>query len=127
MEEILRWLDETWGAKTLAELREETFAEPTGLVYTSLRLSPGSRVALLLCATGDDWLDLLTRIFDFDSKGKSEDWTELTVFDVTVRTIKGSGIGFEDCFDGEGKRSAIVLIATEPRSIEILEKVLGLT
>jgi hypothetical protein len=53
--------------------------------------------------------------------GIVEDWNTLTLGTLAVRAIRGGGFCFDALQDENGRRSALVLIAAEPCSIQILE------
>jgi len=121
IDEIPNELIEQWGGKTLDAFRREAERELIGTVYESIRLDRGPRAIVLMCVTNTDQIASLEKAFTFvEGRKKYEDWNTLTLLEVFRRTVLGRGFAYESLRDIAGKRSAIVLCSTEPRSMEIL-------
>jgi hypothetical protein len=120
IEEAAQQIRDTWNNKTLVDLRSEAERESTGMVYESFRLDAGQRIVLMLCLTDVDQIQTLQRGFDLRDDGTQEDWNTLTLGEVFRRTVLGSGIAFESLHDEYGRRTALVICAAEPQSIERL-------
>lgn len=127
-EMLVKWLAETWASRTLSDLESEARESHSGVTYSALRAGPGNgrRVVLVACVTDLNCIERLERTFAFDPEGTSADFESARVFDVVLRTTMRSGFAFEDRRDADGKRVAILLVATSPDSMQIVETVLGL-
>ena len=100
--------------------------EATGIAFESIRIKDGKRSIIVMCVTGIDQITRLEKAFDLVDDNIIEDWNTLTLGDVAARAARGSGFCFEALRDESGRRSALVLIAAEPRSINILESAFSL-
>lgn len=119
IDELSEHLLRTWGTKTLNEFREAAECEKTGIQYESIRIPGGPRFALIVCVADIDQIARLERVFDFlDGGGAPLDWNTFTLGHILKRT--GIGFSHESLHDEFGRRSAIVLCSTEPRSMQIL-------
>lgn len=125
LEEIAARLARTWGKSTLAEFRLEAEREANGTLFESLRVEGGRRLVIVLCMTDVDQIAEVERALDMVD-GPTEDWNTLTLSDVVMRTAVGPGLSFECLRDEYGRRSAVILTAADPRSIQILERVFSL-
>lgn len=115
----------SWGKKTLADFRRESEQHPEGGVFESIR-EPGGRIALIiLCVTDPNQIAQLEKDFSFVDDGNVEDWNTLTLLDLMMRPPMDRP-AFECLRDAQGRRSALVLIAKDPRSITIVESFFGL-
>jgi len=80
-----------------------------------------------MCITGEHQIGLLERAFELVDSGVMEDWETLTLAEVFARTVRGAGFGFELIRGINGRPSAVVLISVEPRSMQKLETLFGLS
>jgi hypothetical protein len=124
--EFASQLAKTWGTKTLEELRVEAEHEATGIRYECIRADGGQRFIIVMCLTDMDQIARLERAIELVDDGLTEDWNTLTLGHVAIRTTLGDGFGFESLRDEYGRRSVVVLIAADPRSIHIIETVFEL-
>lgn len=123
--QLVAQLQSTWGSKTAEAFRRESELHPEGGVFESMRHSDGRRMVLIACVTRRDHIDQVERKFPIRDDGRVEDWTKLTILDLAMRGF-GHGISFECLRDAEGNRSAMIFVATDPRSISMLEGMLSL-
>lgn len=121
IEEIVAELTRRWGRMTLADLRCAALQEATGSAFEALRAKDGKRLFLLMCLTARGQILQVEQALDLVDDGQAEDWTTLTLVELLVRTGRAGGFCFEALRDEDGRRIALVLMATEPRSITILE------
>lgn len=116
--EIAAHLANTWGDKTLAEFRDEADREANGTVFESIRIAGGPRLVLIVCITDMDQIALVDGALGLVGDGMCEDWSTLTLGDLFKRTSLGAGFSFEALRDEFGRRSALILSSTEPRSMQ---------
>lgn len=114
-------LAKNWGDKTLRELRDEAEREKTQIAFESFRVAGGKRLFIIICVTDIDQIARLERSLRLVDEVADEDWNTLTLVRAAARTAAASGLAFESEHDEFGRRSALVLIATAPRSIQIIE------
>jgi hypothetical protein len=120
----LMW--EMWGTKTLADLRGEAAGQESVFAYESVRISGGQRCVLVICVTEADQVECLERQFEFFGDETDEDWESLTLAEAVLRAFASGGTALESLPDEYKRRSAVVLIAAEPRSIMNLELLFGI-
>ncbi len=125
VEQIAKQLAATWGTKTLAEFRDEAAKEMNGTLFETLKAGD-QRLIIAACFTGEHEIGILSRTFDFSQRGKPADWSTEVLGDVVMRTATGSGFSYEAERDTATRFKSVLLIAADPRSIRILETVLGL-
>lgn len=126
-EEFLRMILQTWGGKTLADLRNDAARQFNGTAFSALKTPAGQRIILVVCVTGEHELEKALKAFRLGSQGLPRNWAAERVVDVIMRTIAGGGFGYEDERDTRtGRVTALVLISAEPVSMENLEAALGL-
>lgn len=109
-----------WSGKTLAMLRDEAMAEANGTAFDAVKIPGKGRVALVVCVTAPDQLSLVGRFFDLVDDGAREDWNTLTLGEVFSRTWSAAVLRCELFGGGNGSFEAVVLIAADPRSMEML-------
>jgi hypothetical protein len=127
IEQMATLLLNTWGKKSLEELRLEAEREVSGIAFEAIRAGGGQRFMLVLCATDIDQIALLERAFNFIDDGVAEDWNTLTLAHLALRLMRnGGGLKFESIRDEYGRRTALVLIAGEPDSIRIIEGIFNM-
>jgi hypothetical protein len=119
LEQLAEHLAKTWGTTTLANFRERAVKEANGTVFEAIRLPNGKRMALIICVTNPAQIKLLEKAFALVSAGPPADWASLTLGELMMRTAKG-GLVYEDLRTATGERSAVVLSAAGPDSIDIL-------
>lgn len=122
LDRVLDKISEVWTTKTLEDLRREAEKEDTGVKFDSFRAAAGQRFVIILCATGSAQIERLERVFDFGDDEKIEDWSTLTLGMLLARAVPAARLLFESRRDSRGRRNAVALIAAEPDSIRMLEK-----
>lgn len=126
-EQMFYLLQERWGSKTLGELHSQALLEKTGLMFDAVREAQGRRFLLAMCVTGSNEVAMLSKVFEFDFTGPTENWENFTLLEMCMRNVAGGGgLCFEPYKDSDGVASALVLMATDPKSMAILEKVFTL-
>jgi hypothetical protein len=125
-EQIAKHLAKTWGVKTLSELRNQAAKEFNGTIFESLRFANGRRCLLIFCVTGEHEIELLSRISKSSEMREPLDWSAVTLGVMVMQTALGEGFRCETERDDVGATTSILLIASEPRSIAILEEVFNL-
>jgi hypothetical protein len=126
IEQMSEALLQSWGAKTLEALRRQARAGATGVAFDAIRAAGGMRLVLAICVTKRVPIAMLRQAFPLVGGGAPEDWTKLTLLEITMRAAAGPGVVFKSLKDSSGGLSDAILIATEPRSIAILERIFRL-
>ncbi|MEY2520536.1 MAG: hypothetical protein QOF24_2295 [Verrucomicrobiota bacterium] len=121
METQLRNLLDGWDRKTLSDLKAQADRELNGTALESLRVDNGPRGFVVICATGEHQISLIEKIFDFQDAGPHCDWNTTTLFRLTVDTERGDGLTYQELRDATNNRTAVILCATRPEKIRILE------
>ena len=124
-EEIAAQLADAWGAKTLSEFRNEAAKELNGTSFVSLRTQNGPRHVLAFCLTGEHEIAQAKKKFRL-TKRSTFNWKQTTLPKLAARAMFQGGF-ICDVEVGPDKRlTALVLMATDPRSIAVLEKAFNL-
>lgn len=122
VEDQLRDLLERWRGRTFADLKAEAERELNGTAFESIRVDNGPRGFLIVCATGEHEISLIEKTFDLQYDPiPGEDWSTTTLFKMTLDTERGSGLSYQEMRGPRNERSAIILCATRPENIRILE------
>jgi hypothetical protein len=125
-ESPLRTLLNGWDHKTLADLKAEADKELNGTALESLRVNNGPRGFVVICATGEHQISLIEKIFDFQDDGPHCDWNTTTLFRLTVDTERENGMSYQELREPMNNRTAVILCATRPEKIRILETIFSL-
>ena len=119
-------LMQSWGAKTLDALRRQARAGATGVAFDAIRAAGGQRLVIAIGVTKKVPLAVLQKAFPLVDGGAPEDWTRLTLIEATMRAAAGPGVVFKSLKNSSGELSDAILIAAEPRSIAIIERIFRL-
>ena len=126
IEAAARVVTQRWYGKTLTAFRSEAEKEFNGTAYEAFRESDGVkegyRLFLAICVTGAHELALVEKTFDFTDAGMPMDWDKSTLADMLVETVTGAGMGYQDLVC-DGKRLAVVVLASGRENVALLEKV----
>jgi hypothetical protein len=115
---------QSWGGKTLADLRAGAEKELNGTAFTALRC--GNRRALLaVCLTGQYELQKIAGAFP-PNETPNADWSKITLASMAITAIKNTGFIHEPLRNPDKNLTALALIVTDPDSIENLARQLGL-
>ncbi len=126
-DQLRKLLDHHWRKKTLADLRKEAEREFNGTAFETIRADKGPRALLVICATGQHEIRLVEKALDLQADDEPWlNWESQTVFDLVLHTEMGVGISYQDQRDAKGNRCAIVICATRPENIQMLESLFGL-
>jgi hypothetical protein len=120
-EEIVHQLTKRWGGTTMAEFRDEAVLEDNGTLYDSVRVQDGPRIILMICVTNPEQIAIVEKAFKLDEEMPVKDWTAHTLVEWIFHTVQGVGLSYEDLHDAYGKRTAVLLCATRPESVRVLE------
>jgi hypothetical protein len=126
MNSIQELLDalQSWGGKTLADLRSDAEKELNGTAYTALKC--GNRRALLaVCVTGQSELQKIAGAFPA-TETPNADWKKITLASLAIASIKNKGFIHEPIRSADKKLTALALIVTEPNLIEKFTQLMGL-
>jgi len=117
----------------LEDFRKESERELNGTSFESIRADnseQGSRrLLLIVCATGKHEISLveqaLNLVPDFDEPPPAS-WESQTMFDLAFDTETGLGLSYQDQRDSAGKHTAIIICATRPEKVAMLEELFNL-
>jgi hypothetical protein len=126
IEQMSEALMQSWGTKTLEGLRRQARAGATGVAFDAVRAAGGKRLVIAICATKKGPIAVLRKAFPLVDGGAPEDWTKQTLMEATMRAAVGPGVVFKSLKNSSGELSDAILIATEPRSIGIVERMFRL-
>ncbi len=126
IEQMSEALMQSWGAKTLDALRRQARAGATGVAFDAIRAAGGQRLVIAIGVTKKVPLAVLQKAFPLVDGGAPEDWTRLTLIEATMRAAVGPGVVFKSLKNSSGELSDAILIAAEPRSIAIIERIFRL-
>ena len=126
IEQMSEALMQSWGAKTLDALRRQARAGATGVAFDAIRAAGGQRLVIAIGVTKKVPLAVLQKAFPLVDGGAPEDWTRLTLIEATMRAAAGPGVVFKSLKNSSGELSDAILIAAEPRSIAIIERIFRL-
>jgi hypothetical protein len=124
--ELERNLAQKWAAKTLEEFRKEAELESDGTCYDDVRVRGGRRFLLIICATGATQIRLVESKMALSRALPGVDWAKTTMVELASKTARGAGLGYEDVCDSGRNRTAIVVCATSPESVTMLETLFAL-
>ena len=126
LEQMSEALVQSWGIKTLEALRRQAKAGATGVAFDAIRAAGGKRLVIAICVTKKVPFAVLRLAFPLVDGGAPEDWTKLTLLEITIRAAAGPGIVFKSLKNSAGELSDVILVSTEPRSIAIIERIFRL-
>jgi hypothetical protein len=126
LEQMSEALMQSWGTKTLEALRRQARAGATGVVFDAIRGAGGMRLVLAICVTKRAPIAVLRKAFPLVIHGAPEDWTKLTLLEITMRAAAGPGVVLKSLKNSAGELSDVILVSTEPRSIGIMERIFRL-
>lgn len=124
--EMAEFFADSWGTKTLSHFREEALLEDNGIRFQSIREDKGQRFFLIVCVTSEEKISVLESLLNPIADGPSPDWNTVTLSEIVRCTASGNGASFEDLRNDSGARVALVLCATAPEKIKILETIFDL-
>lgn len=122
VEEQLRDLLERWRGRTFADLKAEAEMELNGTAFESIKVDKGPRGFLIVCATGGHEISLIEKTFSLqDNPLPGDDWNTTTLFKMALDTERGVGLSYQEMRGPRNERRAIILCATRPEKIRVLE------
>lgn len=124
LEESARQIAESLASKTLADLRAEAQKEMNGTVWQAFRptnpeTGDQQRLGLIVCITGKHEL---SNISNLGPVGRLVvgDWAEYSVARLWIDSFDLGGLAYVEQLQA-GKRVALVLCASAPEKIKLLE------
>jgi hypothetical protein len=125
IEDIAKLLADTWGAKTLFEFRTEAAKELNGTAFLSLRAESNPRQVLAFCLTGEHEITKVKKKFKL-TKRAAFNWKKTTLPKLAARAMFEGGFTYDAEISPDNRLAAVVMMATDPHSIAILEKAFNL-
>ena len=125
LEDIATLLADHWGAKTLAEFRREAARELNGTAFVSLRTENSPRHVLAFCLTGEHEITQVKKKFKL-RKRAAFNWKKTTLPKLAARAVFEGGFIYDAEISRDNRLAALVMMATDPRSIALLEKAFNL-
>ncbi len=113
------------GSKSLSEFQKEAFRELNGTAY--LAFCQEKRLILVLCITSPDQLYLVDNIFNIVPDPETIDWDTTTLAEIIIHTAMGVGFSYEERRNKHGDRTSLLLCATKPEAIALLEEAFKIT
>jgi hypothetical protein len=113
-------METQWTKTTLEALRERAVLSEELTAWEALT-DGVQRVGIVWCVTGWDNLSDLAQSVDLDAPGTGGDWSVITLSEVFLTAITGTGIGCKVLRGENGFPLAVCLIAATPDSVRNLE------
>ncbi len=114
-----------WGGTVLNASHEEALDAADGLAFRAMNSGAGIRTLLIVCTTNLAQIQAIEEALTPGTITRPVDWQNYSVAEMVFKTEKGSGLGYQERRNESG-RSALVLCATRPTSVQTLEGLLGL-
>ena len=114
-----------WGNTWLEGLRQEALAAADGLAFRAMNTEGGIRTLLIACTTDRARIQAIEGDLALRAPAHPADWETYSAAEMIFKTEKGSGLGFQEQRDGDG-RTALLLCATRPEAARTLEKLFDL-
>lgn len=114
-----------WGDTFLEVLRQEALDTDDGLAFRAMNSELGIRTLLIACTTHPATIQTIEEALGLNAVAHPADWKSYSAAEMIFRTEKRSGLGHQEMRDGNG-RTALVLCATRPESVQTLEKLFDL-
>ena len=114
-----------WGATFLEALREESLDAADGMAFVAMNTEGGIRTLLVVCTTNRAQIQALEEALGLAVVTRPGDWKIYSVAEMVFHTERRSGLGHQELRDGSG-RTALVLCATRPSSVQTLEQLFDL-
>jgi hypothetical protein len=129
-EESVRQIAEALANKTLTDLCAEAQKEMNGTLWQAFRPSNPEtgnqpRLGLIVCMTGQHELSRTSKLGPV-GRIIVDDWTDYSVARLWINSFDLGGLAYVEQVQG-GKRVALVLCASDPEKIELLEGGFGLS
>ncbi|HEX4638988.1 MAG TPA: hypothetical protein VH170_05835 [Chthoniobacterales bacterium] len=124
--ELRELLSKRWRKITLSDFKAAAERELNGSAFESIRTDSRTgrkRIFLIVCATGAHEIGLIEKSLDLQPDPELWlSWEDQSLFDLAFHTEMGVGLSYQDQRDANGKRTAIIICATRPASIRLLEQ-----
>ena len=114
-----------WGGTFLEALRQEALDAGDGLAFEAMNSEAGIRTLLIVCTTNRAQIQTLEQALKLKAITRPVDWRSYSAAEMIFKTEKGSGPGHQELRDSNG-RTALILCATRPESVQTLEKLFDL-
>lgn len=119
-------LEETLAAKTLADLRAQAEAQPTGVMYEAVK-ADGERWFIVVCVAGRDHVARFEGSPGFVGDGTIPNWRTVTLLEVFLRMLDQEiDLTFEHERGPNKALSAVLFMAAGPDSCAKLAVAFGL-
>ena len=109
-----------WGNVFLETLRQEARDAADGLAFRAVNDQEGVRTLLVVCTTDRAQIRTAEEALSLGAVTRPVDWGHYSVAEIVLKTDKGSGLSHQEQRDSNG-RTALVLCATRPASVQKLE------
>lgn len=114
-----------WGNVFLETLRQEARDAEDGLAFRAVNNQAGVRTLLVVCTTDPAQIRTAEGTLSLGTVARPVDWGQYSAAEIVLKTDKGRGLSHQEQRDGNG-RTALVLCATRPDSVQTLERVFDL-
>ncbi len=115
------------GATTLSEFRKGALRNLNGTAYNSFSVD-AERLMLMLCVTSPDQIRLIEyALKNIDRNPEFTDWDETTIAQTFINTAMGPGLTYQERRNKNGDITTLLLCATNPDLIGLLEQIVKLS
>ena len=114
-----------WGNVFLETLRQEALDAEDGLAFRAVNSQAGIRTLLVVCTIARAQIRTAEDSLSLGAVARPVDWERYSAAEIVLKTDKASGLSHQEQRDDSG-RTALVLCATRPASVQTLERVFDL-
>lgn len=125
LEQAAKLIMNECGCKSISAFRKEALQELSGTAYISF--GQEKRLILMLCITSPDQLHFADNLLNIVPDSETIDWDSTTMAEIIIRTAMGKGFCYEEHRNKNGVRTSLLLCATSPESIALIEHTFEIT
>ena len=114
-----------WGNTFLEALRQEALDADDDLAFRAMNSDAGIRRLLIVCTTNPAQIREAEAALSLNPVSRPVQWESYSIAEMVFKTGKGNGLGCQERRDGDN-RTALVLCATRPASVQTLERLFDL-
>ena len=114
-----------WGSTSLEVLRLNASNAPDGLSFEAMNSDAGIRTVLVVCTTRPAQIQVAEEALALQVVARPVEWRSYSVAELIFRTEKRGCLSHQELRDGSN-RTALVLCATRPEAVQMLERLCDL-